>query len=400
MPLIDLPPGVAALRDRWQTATQADEALVSDTLALLNALLTTTDHQPALNALTNRGTTLEEQLTATQQQVQNGRDRIATLTDELEANEAAVTQLRTELTQARTIAEALARNPPAAVQNPRTDKIPDPERFDGTRTKLRPFVTQLRLKAATYTDDQAKLRLAISCLTGEALDQVQPYILDDRINLNTLADLLTILDTAFGNPNRVAEAEAKLATIQQGTRDFSSYYAEFQRYAAEVNWDEPSRMAALKRGLAYRLKNDLVTVLNVPTNFAAFATLCNQFDMRRRALQGEPSTRPIAPKPTPRTTTTPAGTTTTTVTTTPTPSTQSGTHAGPMDLSANRRRLSPEERARRLAEGRCYRCGGLGHMARDCPLGQPRTMRAAETITTPAPAPVLEEERFQVPPSG
>ena len=36
----------------------------------------------------------------------------------------------------------------------------------------------------------------------------------------------------------------------QGNREFSSYYAEFQRYAAEVTLDEPSELAALNRGTA------------------------------------------------------------------------------------------------------------------------------------------------------
>jgi len=71
-----------------------------------------------------------------------------------------------------------------------------------------------------------------------------------------------------------------------------------------------------------------------------------------------------------------------------------------MDLSATRRRISPEEKARRMAEGRCYRCGGLGHMVKDCPLG----LRAAMGFLAPAPAsaPVLppedaapEEQGFQ-----
>ena len=45
------------------------------------------------------------------------------------------------------------------------------------------------------------------------MDQVQSYVENDKVNLANLATLITILDTAFGNPNRVAEAESKLLTL-------------------------------------------------------------------------------------------------------------------------------------------------------------------------------------------
>ncbi|KAH0614162.1 uncharacterized protein H6S33_006048 [Morchella sextelata] len=38
-----------------------------------------------------------------------------------------------------------------------------------------------------------------------------------------------------------------------------------------------------------------------------------------------------------------------------------------MDLSGGRRRPTPAERNARLVEGRCFYCGGVGHMVRDCP---------------------------------
>jgi len=68
----------------------------------------------------------------------------------------------------------------------------------------------------------------------------------------------------------------------------------------------------------------------------------------------------------------------------PVTTTATRTQAGPMDISANPHRQLPEERARRMAEGRCYRCGGIGHIVRQCHLGQPPTMRAAAAITTEA----------------
>ena len=64
-----------------------------------------------------------------------------------------------------------------------------------------------------------------------------------------------------------------------------------------------------------------------------------------------------------------------------------------MDLSANRRRLTPEERQLLMVEGRCRYCGGLRHMALTCPVA-PRPFRAAKGFTTPVipvtPNPVSE----------
>ena len=67
--------------------------------------------------------------------------------------------LRAELTEAKQIAAALAQATPDGGNRGGSDKecIPMPEKFDGTRFKLRAFLTQLRLKVATYLDEQAKL---------------------------------------------------------------------------------------------------------------------------------------------------------------------------------------------------------------------------------------------------
>ena len=170
-------------------------------------------------------------------------------------------------------------------RSPNLQKLPDPEKFNGTKEKLRPFLAQLRLKAAIFPSDQAKLRFSVSVLTGDALDIILPYIQNDQINLDNLAALITILEGAFGNPNKIADAEYKLNTIQQGTRDFSSYYAEFQRYTSEVGWNDLALLAALKRGLSYRLRQDFVAIENEPTTLIQYVNVCNRLDTKRRALQ-------------------------------------------------------------------------------------------------------------------
>ena len=93
------------------------------------------------------------------------------------------------------------------------DKILLPNKFDGTRSKLQAFTTQLWLKVISFPNKESRLCLTINCLTEEAMDQVQQYIKAVCINLKNVEVLIDILEEAFGNPNRVAEAEAKLCSL-------------------------------------------------------------------------------------------------------------------------------------------------------------------------------------------
>ncbi|KAF8417638.1 hypothetical protein EV426DRAFT_709641 [Tirmania nivea] len=123
------------------------------------------------------------------------------LRTELDAQQRVTTLLQTQLDESRTLSAALGRAVPAAA--PRLRKIPKPKAFDGSRSKLQAFITQLRLHTATFTDKQAKLRLAVNCLTGEDLDHARIYVQDDRVNLTIIAALITVLENGFGNSNRV-----------------------------------------------------------------------------------------------------------------------------------------------------------------------------------------------------
>ena len=122
------------------TITQA----VTDTVTLLEMLTTAPDQAPQVATVTN--------------ELPNATHQIEALTNELACSETAMNMLRTELTEAKQIAAALQRaTPDGGRGGSDKERILMPEKFDGTRSKLRAFLTQLRLKVATYPDGQAKL---------------------------------------------------------------------------------------------------------------------------------------------------------------------------------------------------------------------------------------------------
>ena len=183
-----------------ETADPPITQAVADTVTLLEMLTTAPDQAPQVATLTN--------------ELANATHQIKTLTNELASSETAMNMLCADLTEAKQIAAALTLVILAGSRDGSNKEcIPMLEKFDSTRPKLRAFLTQLWLNVATYPNKQIKLRLAINCLMGDAMDQVQSYVENDKVNLANLAVLIAILNTTFGNPNRVTEAKSKLSTL-------------------------------------------------------------------------------------------------------------------------------------------------------------------------------------------
>ena len=227
-----------------------------------------------------------------------------------------------------------------------------------------------------FPSDQHQLRYTIGLLTDQAFTQIEPYIKKDRIELANVTELLKVLEIAFGDTDRESTAERKFGVLKQANRKFSLYYAEFQCYATDVQWNESAKRTALTRGLSTEIKDALVLTSDIPSKFSEYATFLQRLDNRIKAREAEKKGRP-----TPRTTALARSTPSQTPVTPAAP--VSSRTTDPMDLSAGRRGpLSQEEKAKRIVEGRCLYCGGLGHTVHACTI---KPLRGNEATLTPAP---------------
>ncbi|KAH0609333.1 uncharacterized protein H6S33_012819 [Morchella sextelata] len=271
--------------------------------------------------------------------------------------------------------------PPATGTIYRSEKLPDPEVFRGDRDRerLHLFKQQMKVKLLGNTDRyptlQSKLSYAFSRLEGVAASQFLQYVGEEGIALPSMLRFYEILDTAFGDPDRMRTARRNLRNIRQRTRTFADYFAEFQRYAAESGMDETSRIEALMEGINAELDESIIHH-ETPTTVDACATLLQRLDNRHRAAEAKRGNKKFwnitttpAPRPPPANPV-PAPRAAAPVANVPATENHLSFRSGgdvPMDPSGGRRRPTPAERNTRLVEGRCFYCGGVGHMVRDCP---------------------------------
>ena len=285
-------------------------------------------------------------------------------------------RLQQWLADAEVIMNRLTRSAEPAVvpqSTSRAEKIANPDRFYGTREKLKVFKDQLMLKtssnAARFPNTQHKLRYAYQFLTGKAQRTMRIHLQRKANTANgeetyetafdTLAAFLTSLDCHFCDPDEKHTASHALDKLRQSNREFGAYYADYQEFMDILkNTDDTSQRHALKRGLNHEMLSALA-IFPAPKgeSFDGYVKRFNELDCRLRALNTHSHRRPQhQPHHMYPPTTATAATTTAT-----------GIAARLMDLSAARGKLSTAERSHRQAQGLYMYCRGVGHFAAECP---------------------------------
>ncbi|KAH0605158.1 uncharacterized protein H6S33_005140 [Morchella sextelata] len=196
--------------------------------------------------------TLHTQLTAANETIDNLEEQINRLNLDLNVARAA---------PAPTVAAPVAAAPPPApVPAFRSEKFPDPEKFDGTRTKLPGFTTQLRMKLEVnhdrFRNEAAKVIYAVSRLEGRALDQVVPLVnANPAAPFSSVTAFVAHLEASFGDPDPRGTARRQLVALKQGKGDFATYYSQFLRIVAYLDYNEGAKIDALAEGLSEDLKD-------------------------------------------------------------------------------------------------------------------------------------------------
>ncbi|KAI0992076.1 hypothetical protein K3495_g16110, partial [Podosphaera aphanis] len=229
---------------------------------------------------------LFRQITALVQRIRHDRDtartQLTSATQEIETLEEQCNQLNVDLSIARAGHRTTA-STSAAVEAPshspafRSEKFPDPEKFNGTRAKLPGFITQLRMKLEVNDDrfrnESAKVIYSISRLEGRALDQIVPLVnAKPSAPFSSIVAFIAHLEASFGDPDPRGTALQELNELRQGSGDFASYYTNFLRIIAYLDYNESAKIDALSKGLADELKDAMAFKIDRPASLEELAT--------------------------------------------------------------------------------------------------------------------------------
>lgn len=113
----------------------------------------------------------------------------------------------------------------------RKERISMPKKFDGTRSKFRSFLQQvklyLRLHHFQYPDGFTQVGFIGALLSGSALSWFAPLMEKDSRILYDLNAFLEVFTAIFGESDRERVTETKLLSLRQGSRSATTYAAEF-----------------------------------------------------------------------------------------------------------------------------------------------------------------------------
>jgi Retrotransposon gag protein len=279
---------------------------------------------------------------------------------------------------------------------PKGTTVRSPDKFSGIdRSKLRPFLSQCRMaflaNPGRFQAEKTKIMFAASYLDSVALAWFEPFLFIDANSsnypsfLSSFVDFEKELTSLFGDPDAIATAEHKLDQLKMKENyQVTRYITEFRRYQTVVNWDDSALAYCFRKGLPSRILDELSRRDDKPATLAELEQVALKIDLRywqpqhekqdfsdrgrsseypkhhkndsggAKEFQAKNNSNSSKPSRFP-------------------------SSSKPSSAIGSDRKITSEERQRRITNQLCLYCGEAGHVLDNCPKKSPRTSKSSSS---------------------
>lgn len=235
-----------------------------------------------------------------------------------------------------------------------------------------------RFPSATF-----RLTYVAGRLNGRACELILPKICYGIPQFEDFQILLKYLETAFGDPDRVHNAQNKLYRLKQRQLDFSEFFAEFHRLDMEGEVPETALPPLLHQAISREIQDMLVHIPATSRDFWPFVRHLQELDNRYRQHQQQINRQKVS-APVKETRLGPRPSTPTSYSAV----VQTAVPKDPDAMDLTRQKRSPVSTGfTRKERGECFRCGSKDHRVRDCPRPDTRPLQFRHQPQSRSPSP-------------
>lgn len=225
-----------------------------------------------------------------------------------------------------------------------------PDKFNSSAEQCKCFIRQVEIffmhQGSSFDSDDKMCAFIISLLTGKAIEWAAAVWETDRLFQTSYPYFVQQLRDGFEYP------AARLMQLTQGRKLAAEHAIEFRTIAAQSGWNDVSLKATFHRRLSMELQAEL-TCKGEDHSFSDYVTLSIKIDnlIHTHCPQSKSTGIMHIPQVTQMS-----------------ESSHVNDRASPEPMQLGVKRLSSEERSRRVTQNLCFYCGSAGHRNAMLPL--------------------------------